>query len=30
MTGRELQDTGLPIVIKDQPGAAIITYRKKP
>ncbi|MCX7425241.1 MAG: alpha-galactosidase [Planctomycetia bacterium] len=30
MTGRELQDTGLPIVIKDQPGATIITYRKKP
>jgi alpha-galactosidase len=29
MTGRELQDTGLPIVIKDQPGAVIITYRKK-
>jgi alpha-galactosidase len=30
MTGRELQDTGFPIVIKDQPGAVIITYRKKP
>jgi len=30
MTGRELLDKGLPITIKDQPGAAVITYKKKP
>lgn len=29
MTGRELLDTGLPVTIKDQPGAIIITYKKK-
>lgn len=29
MTGRELMDGGLPVAIKDQPGAAIITYKKK-
>jgi alpha-galactosidase len=28
-TGRELADGGLAVVIKDQPGAAIVTYRKK-
>jgi len=30
MTGRELADKGLAVTIKDQPGAAIITYKKKP
>jgi len=30
MTGRELMETGLTIAVKDQPGAAVITYRKKP
>ena len=30
MTGRELLDGGLPVVIKEKPGAAIITYQKKP
>jgi alpha-galactosidase len=28
LTGRELMDEGLPIVIKAKPGAAVITYRK--
>ena len=28
MTGRELMETGLAISIKDQPGAAIITYKR--
>jgi alpha-galactosidase len=30
MTGRELIDAGLRIAIKDRPGAAGITYKKKP
>jgi alpha-galactosidase len=30
MSGRELLDSGLVVVIADKPGAAIITYRKKP
>lgn len=30
MAGRELLESGLSIVNKDQPGAAIITYKKKP
>ncbi len=30
MTGRALMDTGLSITIKDQPGSALITYKKKP
>jgi alpha-galactosidase len=30
MTGRELMESGLPVVMKNRPGAAIITYRKKP
>ena len=29
MTGSELLHAGLPIAIKEQPGAAIFTYRKK-
>ena len=29
MAGRELLDKGLQVVIKDKPGAAIITYKKK-
>jgi alpha-galactosidase len=29
MTGRELLDAGLPVVMKEKPGAAIITYKKK-
>ena len=29
MTGRALMEKGLPIVIESQPGAAIITYRKR-
>jgi alpha-galactosidase len=29
ISGRELMDKGLSIVIKDQPGSALITYRKK-
>jgi alpha-galactosidase len=29
MTGRALAEWGLPVAIKDQPGAAIITYKKK-
>ena len=28
--GRELLDRGLAVVIKDQPGSALIYYRKKP
>lgn len=27
--GRELMESGLPISIKDQPGSAVITYKKK-
>jgi alpha-galactosidase len=30
MTGRELCEKGLPIVIKAQPGAVIVTYKKRP
>ncbi len=30
MTGRELMESGLPVVMKNRPGAAIVTYRKKP
>jgi hypothetical protein len=30
MTGKELMESGLPITIKDRPGAAVIVYRKKP
>jgi alpha-galactosidase len=30
MTGRELLDSGLPVAMKEKPGAAIITYKKKP
>jgi alpha-galactosidase len=30
MTGRELRDRGLPIAIKDRPGAAVVTYKRKP
>ena len=30
MTGRELMERGLPVVIKDQPGAVVIVYQKKP
>jgi alpha-galactosidase len=29
MTGRELLDSGIPIAINDQPGSAVITYKKK-
>jgi hypothetical protein len=29
MTGRELMDGGLPVVVKDRPGAAIVVYKKK-
>jgi len=29
-TGRELMERGLPIAVKDQPGSAVITYKKKP
>jgi len=29
MTGRELSEKGLPIAIKTQPGALVITYKKK-
>ena len=29
LTGRELQEGGLPVAIKDRPGTAVITYRKK-
>ncbi|MBP6506228.1 MAG: alpha-galactosidase [Opitutaceae bacterium] len=30
LTGQELSETGLRVVIKDQPGAAVITYQRKP
>ncbi len=30
MTGRELLESGLPVAIMDQPGAVVITYKKKP
>ncbi len=30
MTGRELMESGLPVVLKNRPAAAIITYKKKP
>ena len=30
MTGRELLQNGLPIVIKDRPGSAVVAYKKKP
>jgi hypothetical protein len=30
MTGRELSETGLVIAINEQPGSALITYKKKP
>ena len=30
MAGRELQEGGLPIAIKDRPGSAIVTYKRKP
>jgi alpha-galactosidase len=30
MTGKALADEGLPVVIKEKPGAAIFTYKKKP
>jgi alpha-galactosidase len=29
MTGKALADDGLPVVIKDKPGAAIVAYKKK-
>ena len=29
LTGRELMEEGLTVVIKEQPGSALITYRKK-
>jgi alpha-galactosidase len=29
MTGRQLLDSGLPVVMKDRPSAIIITYKKK-
>ena len=29
ISGGELLDEGLPVVIKDRPGAAVITYKKK-
>lgn len=29
LTGRELMESGLPLVIKNRPGAVIVTYRKK-
>ena len=29
VSGRDLMDTGLPIVIKDRPGTSIIVYKKK-
>jgi alpha-galactosidase len=29
LPGRELLEKGLPIVLKDQPGTAVITYKKK-
>lgn len=30
MSGRELMENGLPIAIKDRPGAVVIAYKKKP
>jgi alpha-galactosidase len=30
MTGRQLLDVGLAVAIKEKPGAAIVTYKKKP
>lgn len=30
VSGRELLDDGLSIAVKEQPGAAVITYKKKP
>ena len=30
ISGRELLDNGLSIVVKEQPGAAVITYKKRP
>jgi alpha-galactosidase len=30
ISGRELMDRGLPIVIREQPGAVVVTYKKKP
>ena len=30
MTGRELNESGLLITIKEQRGSALITYKKKP
>jgi len=27
-TGQELMEKGLPIVIKDQPGSAVVTYKR--
>jgi hypothetical protein len=29
MTGKSLQDEGLSVAIKSQPGAAVIVYKKK-
>jgi len=29
LSGRELMDNGLPIVLKNKPAAAVITYKKK-
>jgi hypothetical protein len=28
LTGRELLDEGLPVEMRERPGAALITYRK--
>jgi hypothetical protein len=28
MTGRELMETGLLVALKDQPGAAVIVYKR--
>jgi len=30
MSGRELLESGLPIAVKNRPGAVIVTYKKKP
>jgi hypothetical protein len=30
MTGKQLRGDGLTIAIKSKPGAAVITYKKKP
>ncbi len=30
MTGRELMANGLPVPVEERPGAAVITYKKKP